>query len=72
MIVGIADPPTHAEVLAELEALRAENARLRGLLGLDERADDVAAPGWSPTLFTSPAADEVKPVVDRSSPRAAK
>lgn len=72
MIVGIADPPTHAEVLAELETLRAENARLRGLLGLDERADDVAAPGWSPTLFTSPAADEVKPVVDRSSPRAAK
>lgn len=45
MIVGIADQPTHAELLAELEALRAENARLRGLLGLDARGDDLAVAG---------------------------
>ena len=36
----------------ELAALRAENARLRGLVGLDDR--DTAAPSraWTPTLFT--------------------
>lgn len=72
MIVGIADQPTHAELLAELEALRAENARLRGLLGLDARADDLAGMGWSPTLFAPQVAGEAKPVVDRASPRAAK
>jgi superfamily II DNA or RNA helicase len=72
MIVGIADQPTHAELLAELEALRAENARLRGLLGLDSRADGLAVEGWSPTLFAPQAAAEATAVVDRSSPRAAK
>ncbi|MEW6475240.1 MAG: DEAD/DEAH box helicase family protein [Actinomycetota bacterium] len=73
MILGIADSPTHAELLAELDELRAENARLRGLLGLDARADGLADRGWSPTLFASHTATaEAKPVVDRSSPRAAK
>ncbi|MGH9008579.1 MAG: TOTE conflict system archaeo-eukaryotic primase domain-containing protein, partial [Acidimicrobiia bacterium] len=73
MIVGIDDPPTHAELLAELETLRAENARLRGLLGLDTRASDLSATGWSPTLFTPQSSTpETKPVVDRSSSRAAK
>jgi hypothetical protein len=72
MIVGIADQPTHTELLAELKALRAENARLRGLLGLDARADDLAVAGWSPTLFAPQGQGDAKPVVDRSSPRAAK
>ena len=43
------DEPT---LLAELEALRAENARLRGLLRLDARHDDGHRHAWSPTLFT--------------------
>src|SRR5207245_3046758 len=34
----------------ENAALRAENERLRGLLGLGERAND-ARPPWTPTLF---------------------
>jgi hypothetical protein len=73
MILGIPEAPTYAELLAELEALRAENARLRGLLGLDARADDLASTGWSPTLFTSyPGPAETEPTVDRSSSRAAK
>ena len=47
----IAPEPAPAELLAELEALRAENARLRDLLGLDGRAGEMQAAGWSPTLF---------------------
>jgi hypothetical protein len=39
-------------LLAELEALRAENARLRGLLRLDARQDDGHSHAWAPTLFT--------------------
>ena len=71
-ILVIDDPPTRAELLAELEALRAENARLRSLLGLDARAGDLAEAGWSPTLFAPQPTADTKPVVDRSSPRAAK
>ena len=58
----------------ELEALRAENARLRGLLGLDERAGELQATGWSPTLFggqPQPLAT-TNAAVDRSSAPAAK
>jgi hypothetical protein len=72
-ILVIEDPPTRAELLAELEALRAENARLRSLLGLDARAGDLAEAGWSPTLFAPESSrSETEPVVDRSSSRAAK
>jgi hypothetical protein len=42
---------------AELAALRAENARLRGLLGLDDRRSRPATSAWRPTLF--PAKDEI-------------
>jgi superfamily II DNA or RNA helicase len=38
-------------LLAELDELRRENARLRDLLGLGSRADDGHAVSWSPTLF---------------------
>ncbi|HUP73323.1 MAG TPA: DEAD/DEAH box helicase family protein [Acidimicrobiales bacterium] len=68
------DAPAESELLAEIEALRAENARLRGLLGLDNRAasDHVAA--WSPTLFVkNNGADSTAPTladVDHSSTRA--
>ncbi len=56
----------------ELAELRAENARLRGLLGLDERAEAPTTP-WKPTLFSSE--DPATPVpvgVDRGSPPEAK
>jgi hypothetical protein len=52
------------DMVAEVEALRAENDRLRGLLGLDERSDDGHARAWSPTLLTE-LAD--RPSVDASS-----
>ena len=38
--------------LAQVEELAEENARLRGLLGLDSRQDDGHRHGWAPTLFT--------------------
>src|ERR1700747_2516966 len=41
---------------AELMALRGENVRLRGLLGLDDRASRPATTVWIPTLF--PTEDE--------------
>ncbi len=45
------------EMEAELAALRAENIRLRGLLGLDGRRSRPATNAWRPTLF--PAEGEV-------------
>ena len=45
MILVIAPEPAPAEMLAELEALRAENARLRDLLGLDGRAAEMQGAG---------------------------
>jgi len=58
---------------SELEALRVENARLRGLLGLDDRATAAPKAAWKPTLFT-PAQSTVPVVVavDRTSPAPAK
>ena len=38
-----------AEALAEVEKLSAENARLRGLLGLDTRHDDGPPDGPTPS-----------------------
>lgn len=54
-----------AAALAEIESLRAENERLRGLLGLN--GDREAAPpvAWEPTLFVP--AVPLRPVVDRRS-----
>ena len=55
----------------ELPALPAENARLRGLRGLDVGSVDLPPSGWTPTLFAEPdhaGADGV----DRASPPAAK
>jgi len=61
-----------AAMETELGVLRAENARLRGLLGLDDRAGPPTS-AWKPTLFT--AEDRAAPVampVDRRSPPEAK
>jgi len=58
--------------VAENAALRAENARLRGLLGLDSRIGG-SREAWSPSLFVDGLETEATlPRVDRSSPRAAK
>jgi superfamily II DNA or RNA helicase len=54
-----------APELEEIEELRAENARLRGLLGLDRRSDDGHVAAWGPTLFDQPAE---RTDVDGSSP----
>src|SRR2546428_600372 len=74
MILVIAPDPAPAELLAELEALRAENARLRDLLGLDGRAGEMQAAGWPRPLFGvqshPPAATRAG--VDRSAPRSGK
>ncbi len=42
------------EAIADAALLREENARLRGLLGLDTRRDDGHRHGWAPTLFSLP------------------
>jgi superfamily II DNA or RNA helicase len=65
------------ELRREMERLRAENRRLRSLLGLDS-ADGAtaqpappAAPAWEPTLFSDPAVAADPALVDgRSSPAA--
>ena len=44
-----------AEALAEIEELRSENRRLRGLLGMETRKGDGHRRAWAPTLFTQPA-----------------
>ena len=69
----MADDPQEslATALAELEQLRAENQRLRGLLGLDTRPAAEPVEVAEPTLFQStPLGPAGK--VDASSPQAAK
>ena len=43
-----------ADSLVEVEELRAEVARLRGLLGLESRHGDGHRQAWAPTLFAEP------------------
>lgn len=54
-----------AAALAELEVLRAENERLRGLLGLTDDRQAEPPVAWEPTLFAPPVPS--RPVVDRRS-----
>lgn len=61
--------PSYEELAGTVDELRAENARLRGLLGLDTRASDGHRRAWSPTLLTD--ATEM-PVVDASAGEADK
>lgn len=42
------------KALARMAELTEENARLRGLLGMDSRPDDGHRHGWAPTLFSQP------------------
>ena len=48
---AIPDSDAGADLVGEVVALRAENARLRQLLGLDGSAPESAGQGWSPMLF---------------------
>ncbi|MCP3937616.1 MAG: DEAD/DEAH box helicase family protein, partial [Actinomycetia bacterium] len=61
--------PSRPELLAEVDELRAEVARLHDLLGLAERTGDQHRRSWAPTLFggTNPT-----PEVTRDSPPAEK
>jgi hypothetical protein len=52
---GTSDASSDDDLIAEVEDLRAENARFRGLLGLDERPDDGHTRAWAPMLLTEPA-----------------
>jgi superfamily II DNA or RNA helicase len=64
-VTGAGAEDALASALAEIAVLRAENERLRGLLGLtDERPSD-PPPAWEPTLFSPPTSE--RPVVDRRS-----
>jgi hypothetical protein len=49
-----------AEARAEIADLRAENTRLRGLLGMETRPGDGHRRAWAPTLLSQPA--EVSPI----------
>lgn len=57
------------DLLRQAEELRAENDRLRGLLGLDDRPGDGHAQAWVPTLLAEPTE---RPSVDGSSTAADK
>lgn len=51
-VVGEGEPSDDGEdIRAELDQLRQENARLRSLLGLDERDADGHTTTWSPMLI---------------------
>jgi len=66
---GTGEAGSYGVLLAEVEVLRAENLRLRGLLGLDERTDDGHAKSWAPTLLTE---QSDRPSVDAASTAADK
>jgi hypothetical protein len=61
--------PSYKELAGTVDELRVENARLRGLLGLDSRAGDGHRHAWTPTLLADPAE---RPIVDVSSGEAEK
>jgi superfamily II DNA or RNA helicase len=61
--------PSYEELARTVDELQEENARLRGLLGLDIRAGDGHRQAWSPTLLTEPTE---QPVVDASAGEAEK
>jgi hypothetical protein len=63
------EAPDRDDLATELDRLRAENARLRELLGLDQRAADGHASTWSPRLLPDLPSS---PSIDNTAPNAAK
>ena len=63
---------TDAALRRELETLRAENERLRSLLGLDERRRSEPVTAWEPTLLPPDDGQTNLLAVDQRSPREAK
>lgn len=66
---AVEDRPQAEDPAVELARLREENARLRGLLGLDDRPADGHLVAWSPNLLSTSAAG---PPVDAGSSDEAK
>lgn len=64
-VTGPPKPDELAVALAEIESLRVENERLRGLLGLTDDREAEPPVAWEPTLFAP--AVPARPVVDRRS-----
>jgi superfamily II DNA or RNA helicase len=54
-MIGVGNSGDAEATQGELEELRSENARLRGLLGLDARSEDDHRRAWAPTLFSQSA-----------------
>ncbi len=58
-----------ADLASKVAELREENARLRGLLGLDARSGDGHETAWAPTLLAAPSrqmsVDNKSPVAER-------
>lgn len=67
--VGVDSERSRDELLAEVEMLRVENARLRGLLGLDDRVGGGHEVAWAPTLLSESSRGGA---IDESSPLATK
>jgi superfamily II DNA or RNA helicase len=64
---GESESDVLAAMAAELVALRAENVRLRGLLGLDDRHAEPTSP-WTPVLFDEEKSSAApRPQIDQSS-----
>ena len=67
-------PPENDALIDEIHALRAENQRLRSLLGLDQASRHEVTQPWEPTLFadsdrgTSPATSTGTPQLRPRSP----
>ena len=63
------DAADRDDLIAEVDQLRAENARLRALLGFDHREADGHASTWSPMLLPDV---RTSPSIDNTAPNAAK
>ena len=61
-VVSASQEPSRSELLAEISELRAEVARLHGLLGFGDRTGDEHQRFWAPTLFSGAAATQLSRV----------
>ena len=66
------EPEDIEALVDEVLALRAENQRLRSLLGLDEPSRHEVTEPWEPTLFVDSDRKDLKGDVNANSPAEAK